>query len=152
MANLRPYFKTKCSQFQATWSTAMMSWFDFLFTGQRKQPGAIVNSLGVYTKHINYFHVHCQEGRKIVHFHLGVTVSRGYEMQTHGRKDHSLLQNRLWSHVLKAPAYCYISYEVLNIDFTQTNGSRYCYRLLSFSSACELRDLHNDLYKSSCAF
>lgn len=54
--------------------------------------------------------------------------------------------------VLRIPAYCYISDEVLNSDFRQSNLSHHCSRLLPFSSAYWLRDLHNDLHKSSCAF
>lgn len=88
-------------------------------------------------------------------FDLGATFSREYKTQTSGKETIPFLQNSihaLKSCVLTIPAYCYISYEVLNIDFTQSNLSHHCYRLLSFSGAYWLRDLHNDLYKSSCAF
>lgn len=117
---------------------------------------AIVNGLRVSVLDIlSYFNVNCQESSKLLHFDLGTTFNRGYEMQTSGRGTIHFLQNSIYalkSCVLTIPAYCYISYEVLNIDFTQSNLSHHCYRLLSFSGAYWLRDLHNDLYKSSCAF
>lgn len=104
---------------------------------------------------LSYVNVNGQEPSTLLHFDPGGTFSRGYAMQTSAKETIHFLQNNirvLKSCVLMIPASCYISYEVLNTDFTQSNLSHHCYRLLPFRGAYWLRDLHNDLYKSSCAF
>lgn len=104
---------------------------------------------------LSYFNANCQEMGTLLLSELRATFSRGYKMQPTGKETVYVLQNSLQALkpcVLRIPAYCYISDEVLNSDFRQSNLSHHCSRLLPFSSAYWLRDLHNDLHKSSCAF
>lgn len=117
---------------------------------------AIINGLRMFILDTpSYFNVNCQEVGTLLLSELRATFSRGYETQTSTKETVYFLQNSLHALkpcVLRIPAYCYISDEVGSSDFRQSNPSHHCFRLLPFSGSYWLRDLHNDLYKSSCAF
>lgn len=103
---------------------------------------------------LSYFNVNGQEMGTLA-FWARSHIQQRVRDANHGKETLHFLPTSLHALkpcVLKISAYCYISDEVWNSDFRQSKLSHHCSRLLPFSGAHWLRDLHNDLYKSSCAF
>lgn len=110
--------KKRCSKFHVTKSTSVSMGGSF-FKPDRE---AIINGLRVYILDIlSHFDVRCQESSKLLHFDLGATFSRVYEMQTSGKAPIHFLQNS--RHALKS---CVLTTPSLLLHFIR--GFKYPFR------------------------
>lgn len=95
--------KKRCSKFHVIKSTSVSTTVVvcLFFFFSKLDRDAIINGLRVYLLDIrSYFDVSCQESSKLLHFDLGATLGRGYEMQTSGKAPIHFLQNS--RHALKS--------------------------------------------------